>query len=174
MLISPRPGMYPARGVGDLNVADAVDDLAERLDQVPFHHLHVIEVVLEAHVGQANRVDQRHPFRRAADEVAGIVVVVERLDQQDNSLIGGAGPGFLEPLHRDLELLCKGSIGIVLAGQHVDPPGAQPPRDPERFVEAIPEAIFGLRRREVAPGILRYPTRCRSRRRPDRTSSAVR
>ena len=61
---------------------------ADAVSEVALHDLHMIEVELQFQVRVADPLDHRHRLARRVEEIARDVAVVDRLDDDGNSLTG--------------------------------------------------------------------------------------
>ena len=81
----PRAGFVASRVVGQLRVLDDVHMLRDRAREVPFHYLHVIDVILQPQVLGTDFLDDGKRLVSVAQIEARYVAGVDRLDQQHDT-----------------------------------------------------------------------------------------
>src|SRR5665213_12763 len=74
-------GLVAVGHAGDLDVAVAAEQRFGMTREIAFADLAMVEIELHRHVGARDAVEERHRLLRCAQEIAGIVVSVERLDE---------------------------------------------------------------------------------------------
>src|SRR5665213_571302 len=81
-------GFVAAGIVGELHMANAGKVLSQRRCDIALHHLHVIDVVLDEQIVRSDIGDDLNGLLGPAQEEAGNVAGVDRLDQKPNTLAG--------------------------------------------------------------------------------------
>ena len=89
-----RARLVSSRVVGQLHVADPWQQTFDRRCEIPFHDLHMVDVVLEVEIVRADRIDDVDRLLRAVQVEAGNVARITGLDQQRD-------PGALELRRRE-------------------------------------------------------------------------
>ena len=94
-----RAGLAAAGRVGELDVADARRQLADRRDEVALGALHVEDVVLELDVRPVHGVHERDRLARGRQQDRAVVVAVDGLDRHVGADRGGlvGGPARRSP-----------------------------------------------------------------------------
>src|SRR3954452_19790012 len=154
--------------VGDLDVGDAREVLLDRRDEVPLHALHVVRVVLEAHVGPVDAVDELRGLPGRVDEVRAVLERVDGLDRDRDPVRGGLVGGPADVLGGERELLvARGRLrldgpeqpdllaergGLALEpDERVHALAAEPPGEVERDRHVLAEAVLAVAVAEQAP-----------------------
>src|SRR5919112_790897 len=111
-----------ARGVGDLDVPDQADVLAQVGHEVPLHPLHVIEVVLHPHVLSSQVPDERHGLLGRVQQIRPVFEGVYGLDHNGDIHSPGFPGGETDVLARQRQLFLAGHVGNLVPHERVQPP----------------------------------------------------
>src|SRR5215207_342340 len=140
----PRPRLTAARRIGYLDVTDVVEVLAQVGDQVPFHALHVIEVVLYPHVLPSDTLHKFHGLPRCVKEIRSVLEGVDCLyhDRDFRCFCLLCGEAYILTCQR--ELLFAVRAEDLLSHEHVYPLTAQGTRQIDGDGHVIPEQMLPL------------------------------
>src|SRR5438477_9803840 len=93
-------GLVAAGIVGQLYMGDATKMLLQAARDVALHHLHVVNVVLDKEIVRPDVADELSRLLGAAEEEAGNIDRVDRLDQKPDMLARQRGRGVAQILHQ--------------------------------------------------------------------------
>ena len=120
--------LVPPRIVRQLDMADPRQMLLQRARQVTFHHLGMVDVVLQPEVVAAHRLQHGQPGARVCHQEARRVARVERLQHQFDAGAGGHSGGEAQILDQGFPGLFMADLARRYAGQAVEAGAAQQAR----------------------------------------------
>ena len=141
-------GLGARRNRGDLHMADQRQVLLEAGDEIAADDLHMVEIVLDFHIGLADLGDDVGGLLDAAEKIIRPVARVDRLDQQGDFLVRGQ-VGCARQVADEGALGGGPLLGRNHAGHAVDRGAADSDGVIERLLEHdLPVALAARHRRQ--------------------------
>src|SRR5579859_3384076 len=136
--------LVPARIVGHLQVPDSPEVMFDRAGEIALHHLHMVNVVLQAKVLAPDRADDLERLRAAADVESGDVAGVDRLEEEANPGRPEARGGEAQILDQRLANRLRMRAARRNAGEAVQLLAAERARVLDRAPDAVLELADAL------------------------------
>ena len=117
-----RAGLVPPRDVGNMDVADGVQVVRQRTNQVPLHHLHMVDIVQQADIGAVDLTHQLQPGTRMIEPIAFVIDErVERFHVERDPRLLGQRRQCLESFQHTLSLCRFGQVGELMGNDAIGP-----------------------------------------------------
>src|SRR5215210_4520880 len=139
------PRLPTFRGVGDLDVPDRVDVLTQLRDQVSFHPLHVVEVVLYSCVLPLNTLYELDRLLCRPQKVRPVLEGVDGLDHDPDTVLSRRIGRQAHVLAGEAQLLLAVHAGYLVPHEYVQPPATHRPRQLQGYRHVLPKLSLPLR-----------------------------
>jgi hypothetical protein len=99
-----------SRIIGELNVPDARQVILDGSGDVAFHHLHVVDVILQREIAVTDLIQQLQRVPGAGEVEAGHIAGIKCLDDQGDALFFQGGGGETQVIRNQLAHLIRGHV----------------------------------------------------------------